>query len=83
MTNRGRGNRNGRGGGRNNNQPPPAFDQQAFMEAIGTMATTLAQISTNVGQRGSSNLQNFKARKPPTFMGRGRFDGGRPLILTS
>ena len=32
MASRGRGRR---GGGRGNNQPPPAFDQRAFMEAVG------------------------------------------------
>ena len=79
MASRGRGRR---GGGRGNNQPPPAFDQQAFMEAIcaatatiaqaSVVATTIAQASANVGQGGSSNLQNFKVHHPPTFKGGGK-----------
>ena len=56
MASQGRG---GRGSGRGNNQPPPAFDQQAFMEAISVaiatiahasvVATTIAQASANMG----------------------------------
>ena len=78
MASRGRGHI---GGGRGNNQPPPAFDQQAFMEAIGTttatiarasvVATTIALASATVGQGGSSNLHRFKAHHPPTFKGGG------------
>ena len=78
MASQGRGHR---GGGQGNNQSPPAFDQQAFMEAIRTViatiaqasivATTIAQASANVGQGGPSNLQRFKAHHPPTFKGGG------------
>ena len=78
MASRGRGNR---GCGRGNNQPPPAFDQQAFMEAISAatttieqtsiVATTIAQASANVSEGGPSNLQNFKAHHSPTFKGGG------------
>ena len=70
-----------RGGGRGNYQSPSTFDQQAFMEAIGVaittivqvsvVATTIAQASTNMGQRRPSNLQRFKAHHPPTFKGGG------------
>ena len=60
-----------RGGGQGNNQPPLAFDQQAFMEAIGTATATIAQASATVGQGGLSNLQRFKAHYPPTFKGEG------------
>ena len=42
MASRGRGRR---GGGRGNNRMPPSFDQQAFMEAIGTTTATIAQAS--------------------------------------
>ena len=42
MASQGRGRR---GGGRDNNHPPSAFDQQAFMEAIGTTTATIAQAS--------------------------------------
>ena len=78
MSSRGRGRR---GGGQGNNQPPPAFDQQAFIEAIGTttiiiaqtsvVVATIAQASATVGQGGSSNLQRFKTHHPPTFKGGG------------
>ena len=63
MVSRGRGRK---GGGQGNNQPPPAFDQQAFIEAIGittttivrsrAMVVTITQASATVGQGGSSNL---------------------------
>ena len=55
--------------GRDNNQPPPAFDQQAFIEAIGVIVATIAQTSATGGQGGTSNLQRVKAHHPPTFKG--------------
>ena len=74
MANRGRGRPGSR---RNNNQLPPAFDQQAFLEAIGTTtdtiahasaaAGTIAQASATVSQGGPSNLHRFKAHHPPTL----------------
>ena len=77
MEEQGRGHR---GGGRSNNPIPPAFDQQAFMEAIGAATSTIeqasaatatiAQTSATAGQGGLSN-QRFKAHHPPTFMGGG------------
>ena len=42
MASRGRGRR---GDGRNNNQLPSAFDQQAFIEAIGATTAAIAQVS--------------------------------------
>ena len=55
-----------RDGGQGDNQIPPAFDQQAFMEAIGAATNTIAQAtvavatiaqdSAAVGQRGLSSL---------------------------
>ena len=45
MASRGRGRR---GGGRSNNPLPPAFDQQAFIEAIGAATATIAQESAMV-----------------------------------
>ena len=66
MVSRGRGHR---GGGRDNNQPPPAFDQQAFIEAISVIVATIAQTSATGGQGGTSNLQRVKAHHPPTFKG--------------
>ena len=68
MAGRGRGRR---GGGQGDNQLPPAFDQQAFMEAIDVAATIIAQASATLSQGGSSNLQRFKAHHPPTFRGGG------------
>ena len=75
MASRGRGRR---GGGRGNNRMPPAFDQQAFMEAIGdaietiaqasAVVATIAQASATAGLGGSSNLQRFKAHHPLKFM---------------
>ena len=82
MESRGKGRR---GGGRGNNQPPLIFDQQAFMEAIGTttatiarastVAATISQASAIMGRGGLSNLQGFKAHHPPTFKG-----GGDPMV---
>ena len=83
MASRGRG-RRGRGrqgGGWSNNPLASAFDQQAFMEAIGaatdTIAqasaatATIAQASATAGQGGLSNHQRFKEHHPPIFR-RGR-----------
>ena len=74
MENPGRGHR---GGGCNNNPLPPAFDQQAFIEAIGVATATIAQASVvaatiahanaTVSQGGLSNLKRFKAQHPPNF----------------
>ena len=75
-----------RGSGRSNNPLPSAFDQQAFMEAIGASTTTIAQASVaaatiaqagaTTGQGGLSNLQRFKAHHHLTFRG-----GGDPMIV--
>ena len=72
MAGRGKGRR---GDGQGDNQLPQAFDQQAFMEAVGVAATTIAQASAMVSQGGSSNLQRFKTHHPTTFRG-----GGDPII---
>ena len=68
MASRGRG-RRGRPQG--TGQAPPVFDKQAFVEAIGIAAATIAQASIAGSQRGPSNLQKFKAHHPPTFTGGG------------
>ena len=72
MASRGRG-RRGRlqGDGR----PPPVFDQQAFIEAMGAAIATAAQADAARGQGGARNLQRFKAHHPPTFTG-----GGDPMV---
>ena len=54
---------------------PPAFDQQAFAEAVGITAAAIAQASIAGSQGGSSNLQRFRAHHPPTFTG-----GGDPMV---
>ena len=72
MANRGRG-RKGRPQG--TGQAPPVFDQQAFVEAVGIAAATIAQASVAGSQGGPSNLQRFRAHHPPTFTG-----GGDPMV---
>ena len=54
---------------------PPLFDQQAFVEAVGITAATIAQASAAGSQGGLSNLQRFRAHHPPTFTG-----GGDPTV---
>ena len=72
MASRGRGRR---GRPRGDGRPPPVFDQQAFIEAMGAAIATAAQADAARGQRGASNLQRFKAHHPPTFTG-----GGDPMV---
>ena len=68
MASRGRG-RRGRPQG--TGQAPLVFDQQAFVEAVGIMATAIAQASIAGSQGGPSNLQRFRTHHPPTFTGGG------------
>ena len=72
MASRGRG-RRGRPWG--DCRPPPIFDQQAFIEAMGAAIATAAQADAARGQGGASNLQRFKAHHPPTFT-----RGGDPMV---
>ena len=82
MENQGRGRR---GCPRVNSQPPPVFDPQAFIEAIGVavaiivqargVAATITRTSATMGQGGTSNLQMFIAHHPPTFT-----RGGDPVV---
>ena len=72
MTSRGRGRR---GRPRGANQAPPVFDQQAFAEAVGIVAATIAQASAAGSQGGPSNLKRFRAHHPPIFTG-----GGDPMV---
>ena len=53
MASRGRGRR---GRPRGASQAPPVFDQQAFAEAVGIVATAIAQASAVSSQGGPSNL---------------------------
>ena len=76
MENRGIGRR---GRPRDNSQPPPVFDPQAFIEAVGVtvsiivqasaVAATIARTIAMVGQGGTSNLQGFQAHHPLTYRG--------------
>ena len=68
MASRGRGRR---GCPRGNSQPPPVFNQQAFVEAMGATSTAIAQARVVEGQGGPSNIQRFMAHHPPTFTGEG------------
>ena len=53
MASRGKGRR---GRPRGTGQAPPAFDQQAFAEAVRVVAAAFAQASTVGGQGGPSHL---------------------------
>ena len=64
-----------RGRPRGASQEPPVFYQQAFVEAVGAAAATLAQASAIGGQGGPSNLQRFKTHHLSTFRG-----GGDPIV---
>ena len=68
MASRGRG---CRGRPRGSSQAPPVFDQQAFAEAVGITAATIAYASAAGSQGGPNNLQRFRAHHPPIFTGGG------------
>ena len=72
MASRGRGRR---GRPRGTGQAPPAFDQQAFDEAVGITAAAITQASAAGSQGGLINLQRFRAHHPPIFTG-----GGDPMV---
>ena len=72
MASHGRGRR---GRPRGASQAPPVFDPQAFAEAGGIAAVTIAQASAAGSQEGVSNLQRFRAHHPPIFTG-----GGDPMV---
>ena len=64
-----------RGHPRGDGRPPPVFDQQAFIEAMGAAIAIAAQADASKGQGGANNLQMFKAHHPATFTG-----GGDPMV---
>ena len=78
MASRGRG-RRGRPQGTGQAPPtfdqPPAFDQRAFVEAVGVATAAIAQASIAGSQGGPSNLQRFRAHHPLTFT-----DGRDPMV---
>ena len=55
---------------------PPAFDQRAFVEAIGVVVAAIAQASIAGSQGDPSNPQRFRTHHPPTFT------GGRDPMVT-
>ena len=50
----------------------------AIIAQASTMAATIARISATVGQGGTSNLQEFQAHHPPTYM-----EGGDSMVRTA
>ena len=78
MASRGRGRR---GCPRGTGQAPPtidqpqAFDQRAFVEAVGVVEAVIAQASIAGSQGDPSNPQRFRTHHPPTFTG-----GGDPMV---
>ena len=78
MASRGRGHR-GRPRGTGQAPPtidqPPAFDQGAFVEAVGVAEATIAQAHIASSQGDPSNPQRFRTHHPPTFTG-----GGDPMV---
>ena len=53
----------------------PAFDQRAFIEAVGVAAASIAQASIAGSQGDPSNPQRFRKHHPLTFTG-----GGDPMV---
>ena len=66
MASRGRGRR---GRPRGTGQAPPAFDQQAFAEAIRIAVVAIAQACAMVNQGGSNDLQHLELHRPPMVRG--------------
>ena len=79
MASRGRGHR-GRPRGTGQARPTinltPAFDQRAFVEAVGVVVAAIAHASIVGSQGDPSNLQRFRAYHPPTFTG-----GKDPMVV--
>ena len=78
MASRGRG-RRGRPRGTGQAPPtidqPPAFDQRAFVEAVGVVVAAIAHASIAGSQGDPSNPQRFRTHHPSTFTG-----GGDPMV---
>ena len=78
MASRGRGRR---GRPRGTGQAPPtfdqlpAFDQRAFVEAVGVVVAAMAQASIAGRQEDPSNTQRFRTHHPPIFT-----EGGDPMV---
>ena len=78
MASRGQG-RRGRPRGTSQAPPtidqPPAFDQRAFVEAVGVAEAAIAQARIAGSQGDPSNPQRFRTHHPPTLTG-----GGDPMV---
>ena len=78
MASRGRG-RRGRPRGTGQAPPtydqPPAFNQRAFVEAVGVAGIAIAQAGIAGSQGGPSNPQRFRMHHSPIFTG-----GGDPMV---
>ena len=72
----------GRGRPRATGQAPPtidqtpAFDQQAFVKAVGVVEAAIAQASIAGSQRDPSKTQRFRTHLPSTFTG-----GRDPMVV--
>ena len=73
MVSRGRGRRERP---RDTGQAQSVFDQRTFAEAVGITANSIAQASIARRQEDPSNLQRFRAYRPPTFTG-----GKDPMVV--
>ena len=71
-----------RGRPRGTGQIPPVFDQQAFVEAVGIVATTIAQASATGSQGGPSKPPKVQGTSSSDIHRGRRSDGGRPLVHT-
>ena len=78
MASRGRGRR---GRPRGTGQAPPAFDQQAFTEAVGIAVAAIAQACAIVNQSRSNDLQRLEAHHPS--MVKGGVDSRVKTIMTT
>ena len=58
-----------RGRPRGIGQAPSAFDQQAFVEAVGIAVAAITQACAIVSQGGSNDLQRLEAHRPPMVRG--------------
>ena len=54
---------------------PPAFEQHAFVEAVGVVVAAIAQASIAGSQGDPNNPQRFRAYHPPTFT-----EGGDSMV---
>ena len=78
MASRGRGRR---GRPRGIGQAPPAFNQQAFAEAVGIAVTVISQVCAIVSWGGSNDLQRLERHRPP--MARGGVDSRVRTTMTT